>query len=100
MTQVNPEPESAMAAEVPASAEVRHVIVRACTQCGGRREANAPCAQCGNATLPEVSDLGVVIAIYRNPVRRLAWRLVGQPLAERRIRRANRRALLLRADKE
>lgn len=39
-----------------------------------------------------VEDLGQIGGEYRNPLRRTWWRLIGQPAAERRIRRANDRA--------
>ena len=58
-----------MAVEQPSSAELHAVIIRA----DGRRE-----------------DLGVITASYRNPLRQWWWRLVRQPAARRRIRRANR----------
>lgn len=93
-------PEPTSATEAVASAEVSHVIIRACSKCGGRRELDTACAGCGNREAPEVSDLGVVIATYSNPLRRVAWHLVGKPLAERRIRRANARAIRLRASEE
>jgi hypothetical protein len=74
---------------VPARAEVAAVIIRACASCGSPRALETPCAGCGNAAPPEVTDLGVVSASYRNPLRR-AWRhLVGGPLARRRIGDAN-----------
>lgn len=99
MPEPTPEP-GPTATQAVASAEVRHVIIRACIACGGKREADAPCEQCGNRTPPEVHDLGVVSAVYRNPVRRAVWWLFRKPLAERRIRRANRRAMQLRAQRE
>ncbi|MFI1535561.1 hypothetical protein [Streptomyces anandii] len=37
-----------------------------------------------------VHDHGVVDAYYRNPIKQAWWRLVGKPLANRRIRRSNR----------
>lgn len=74
------------------SAEVRHVIVRACTECGAARQLDTACAGCGNDVPPVVHDLGIVTAVYRNPVRRAVWRLVRKPLADHRIRRANVRA--------
>jgi hypothetical protein len=55
---------------------------------------------CGNPLAPTVEDLGVVTAQYRNPLRQAWWQLVGKPLADRRVRRANRRATNLRAKKE
>ncbi len=75
---------------VPARAEVTAVIIRACARCGSPRDLGRPCGECGNPDPPEVTDLGVVSASYRNPLRR-AWRHVtGDPLARRRIRNANR----------
>lgn len=73
------------------SAELVHVIVRACTVCGHTRNQNQPCEGCGNPAPPEVTPLGKVSATYRNPIRRAWWSLVGQPLSKRRIERANRR---------
>lgn len=90
----------ASATKAVASAEVRHVIVRACVVCSGPRVIDVPCGQCGNPNPPHVVDLGVVTAIYRNPLRRVAWRLARKPLADLRIRRANQRAIQLRADRE
>lgn len=34
-------------------------------------------------------DLGLVSASYRNPLRRIYWRVIRKPLANRRIRKAN-----------
>ena len=74
---------------IPARAEVSAVIIRACALCGSPRDLGAPCASCGNPDAPEVTDLGLVSATYRNPLRR-AWRhLIGGPMARRRIRNAN-----------
>jgi hypothetical protein len=75
---------------VPARAEVSAVIIRACALCGSPRVLEVPCASCGNPDPPEVTDLGIVAATYRNPLRR-AWRhLATGPLARRRIEAANR----------
>lgn len=79
--------------EAIASAEVRHVIVRGCSLCESPRTVGTPCLDCGNTAPATVVDLGVVSASYRNPIRQFWWDRIGQPLAERRIRRANRRAL-------
>ena len=78
---------------LPARAEVSAVIIRACWQCQGPREAGLPCASCGNSDPAVVTDLGVVSATYRNPLRRLWRHLAGDPLARRRIRSANQRGL-------
>lgn len=83
-----------------ASAEVRHVIVRACADCGASRQIDTACAGCGNPDPPAVDDLGIVTAVYRDPVRRAVWRLVRKPLANRRIRRANARATQLQRARE
>ena len=69
-------------------AEVRHVIVRACTACGHQRVTGEPCAECGNQVPAVVHDIGVQSAYYRNPVKRLGWWLVGQRLAARRAQAA------------
>lgn len=82
-------------ADAVSSAEVRHVIIRACTTCGAARQLDTPCAGCDNSAPPVVHDLGIVTAVYRDPVRRAVWRLVRKPLADRRIRRANVRATQL-----
>lgn len=98
-----PEQPSAPAAsttDAVSSAEVRHVIVRACTECGASRTLDTACAGCGNSTPPAVDDLGIVTAVYRNPVRQAIWRLVRKPLADRRIRRANSRAAQLQRAQE
>jgi len=78
--------------EAIASAEVSHIIVRGCA-CGSPRTPGVPCANCGNTAPPEIVNLGVVTANYRNPFRQALWVCVRKPLAELRIRRANRRAL-------
>lgn len=75
---------------VPARAEVSAVIIRACALCGSPRDLGAPCGGCGNPDPPETTDLGVVSAAYRNPLRRMARHLIGEPLARRRIQDANR----------
>lgn len=71
-------------------ATLQPVIVRACTQCGGKREIGEPCAVCGLEDPPVTHDLGVQSAYYRNPFKRLAWLAIGQHLASRRARAANR----------
>lgn len=88
------------AAHSVSSAEIRQVIVRACTECGAPRQLDTACAKCGNSSAPETSDLGVISAVYKNPFRQAWWHLVRRPLAHRRIQRANRRAHQLRADEE
>lgn len=77
---------------VPARAEVSAVIIRACTRCQGPREQGKPCAGCGNPDPPVVTDLGVISATYRNPLRRLWRHVTGDPLSRRRIANANRHA--------
>ena len=79
-------------ARVPSSVKIRHTITRACEHCGSPRSTDSPCAGCGDTCPATVVDLGVVTAAYRNPVKRAWWTLLGQPLADRRIRRANRAA--------
>ena len=37
----------------------------------------------------EVVDLGVVSYWHKNPLKRLRWRLIGKPAADRRIARFN-----------
>jgi hypothetical protein len=71
-------------------ATVSHVIVRACVQCGGKREIGEPCALCGLTDPPVTHDLGVQSYTHRNPLKRAWWNLIGQPLAERRAREAAR----------
>lgn len=73
-------------------ATVAAVIVRACAQCGGKREIGEPCAGCGLADPPVTRDLGVQSAYYRNPFRQLAWLAVGQRIAAHRARQANQEA--------
>jgi hypothetical protein len=72
------------------SAEVSHVIVRACTRCQHPRVIGTPCAGCGNPEPPVVHDLGVQAATYRNPLKRLWWHVARQPLATRRAHQAAR----------
>ena len=70
------------------SAEVSHVIVRGCTDCGHQRVIGEPCAGCGNPDPPVVHDLGVQAYTHKNPLRRLAWHAVGQHRARRRAKAA------------
>jgi hypothetical protein len=77
-------------------AEVRQFIVRGCVSCQSPREVGKDCAQCGNTIPAEIVDLGVVSAMYSNPLRQWWWTLVGKPWADMRVRRANRRAEQLR----
>lgn len=79
-----------------ASAEVSHVIVRGCTECQHPRVIGEPCARCGNPRAPRVERIGVTNADYRNPVRRLWWRLARRHVANWRVRRANASAARLR----
>lgn len=95
-----PADSAASTTDAVSSAEVRHVIIRACTTCGARRQPDEPCTGCGNENPPVVDDLGIVTAVYRDPVRRAVWRLVRKPLADRRIRRANARASQLQRTRE
>lgn len=76
-------------AKAVAKATVHPVIVRACVQCGGKREIGLPCAACGLEDPPVTHDLGVQSAYYRNPFKQLAWLAVGQHLAARKARKAN-----------
>jgi hypothetical protein len=77
-------------ARAVARTEVRHVIIRACRDCGHARQADVPCAGCGLAEQPERRDLGVQAARYRNPLRQAWWLAVRAPLAARRARAASR----------
>ena len=79
-----------LAANVPNSATLRPVIVRACVLCGGKRQLDAPCADCGNEHPPVVHDLGVQAAAFADPVKQFIWNTVGQHRAARRAHRANR----------
>lgn len=45
-----------------------------------------------------VENLGVISATYKSPLKQWWWKHVGQRLAERRIRRANRYALKQRGN--
>lgn len=71
-------------------AAVRHVIVRACARCGGKRQAGEPCAGCGNPEPPAVHDLGVQAFTHHDPLKRAWWALIGRHLAAARVRRAAR----------
>lgn len=92
-----PAPADTTRTDSVTAAEVTHVIVRACRRCRHPRQIDTPCAGCGLGEPPEVTELGVVSATYRNPLKQFWWAAVGQRLAHRRIERANRRALQLRA---
>lgn len=69
------------------------VIVRACRECGGKREIGRPCPACGNTRPPDVRDLGVIASRQRSLRKRLAWNLWGCHLAQQRIRHENKRML-------
>lgn len=71
------------------TATLSAVIVRACDNCGEKREMNSPCAGCGNPEPAREHDLGVVSAYYKNPLKRLAWNLFGQHMAAARAQEAN-----------
>jgi hypothetical protein len=90
-------PDAALG-EVFTSIEVSHVIVRACTTCEGPRTIGEPCENCGNLTPPVVHDLGVTSGVYKDEGVRGLWERVGRLAADRRIRRANTQAALLRRD--
>lgn len=77
-------------AQAPSSATLRPVIVRACVKCGGKRQLDTPCADCGNPDAPVVHDLGIQAAYYKNPLKQLWWETVGQRLAARRAAKANK----------
>lgn len=80
------------------SAEVSAVFIRRCARCSAPRQPERTCAQCGNPDPPEMTDLGIISASYRSPLRR-AWRAVaGDPLARRSLRRASRRTDALKPD--
>lgn len=63
------QPSTPPPATAPSEAELRMVVTRA------------------DGT---VHDHGVVSAYYRNPAKRLWWRLIGAPRANRRIAKSNR----------
>lgn len=75
--------------EAATNATLQAVIVRACVECGGKRQMDTPCADCGNAKPPVVHDLGVQSAAFADPFKQLWWDAVGSRLAERRARKAN-----------
>jgi hypothetical protein len=79
-----------MSSRAVGKATLQPVIVRACAVCGGAREIGKPCELCGLVDPPVTHDLGVQSAYYRNPFKRLGWWAVGQHLAARRARAANR----------
>lgn len=81
-------------------AEVSYVIVRACVICHGTRTVDEPCATCGNEDPPLVDDLGVVSATYKSRTKWLMRHIIGEPLARRRIKRANQRSYTLRETEE
>lgn len=69
---------------------VSAIIVRACSVCGGARQQDVSCVNCGNTEPAQVHDLGVVAKYDKNPVEQLKWKLFGQPAAARRARQANK----------
>lgn len=77
-------------------ATVSSVIVRGCVSCQHPREIGKPCAGCGLEDPPVVVDLGVTSYTHKNPLRRLAWALVGSRRANWRIRKANQAARAVR----
>jgi methionyl-tRNA synthetase len=75
------------------SVEVKAVVIRACRQCGGKREFGKPCETCGTAEPAQVKDLGVIASKQRSRWKRLKWHVWGYPLAQRRIKAENKRKL-------
>jgi hypothetical protein len=98
--ELNPatEPTGSVAAtRAIAAGEVSHILIRGCTRCQSQRIIGEPCGTCGNPDPPEATRLGIVSAVYRNPIKRIWWTTVRGPLADRRIRKAGARTLELRA---
>jgi hypothetical protein len=81
--------------EVFTAIEVSHVIIRACTVCGGSRTIGDPCGSCGNLQPPIIHDLGVTSGVYKDTGLQGLWDRVGKLAADRRIQRANSEARLL-----
>jgi hypothetical protein len=74
------------------SAQLSAMIIRACP-CGHPREMGKPCAGCGSAVPPKVTDLGIIAAGYQSRWKRLKWNLWGYHAAQRRINHVNRTML-------
>lgn len=75
-----------------AAIEIRQVITRACTGCGGARDPQnpaAPCVHCGLETPAVQHDLGLVSAVYADPEQQGLWQRVGKAAAAGRIAAAN-----------
>lgn len=70
--------------------DVSATIIRACRDCGGKREIGTDCASCGLTDPPETIDLGIIAAHRADPVEALHWNIIGSRLADRRIRKANK----------
>ena len=79
-------------AEGEVNATVSIVVIRACELCGGKREQHKPCATCGNVKPPTVHDLGVQSAFSSDPAKQQRWMAIGQHIAARRARQANKEA--------
>jgi hypothetical protein len=74
------------------SVNVSAIIVRACGNCGHRREFGKPCEGCGSEKPPDVEDLGVIASHKKSRWERVKWNLYGYHAAQRRIRRINKEA--------
>jgi hypothetical protein len=82
---------SEVEAKVPTgNADVSATIIRACRDCGEKREIGTDCTSCGLTEPPEVIELGIIAAHRADPVEVAWWNIIGQRQADRRIRKANK----------
>lgn len=82
-----------MRTHVGPSVRLSAVIVRACDDCGGKRDLGKPCETCGNRKPAKVKDLGVIADHQKSRWARLKWHVWGYHAAQRRIRKTNKEML-------
>lgn len=72
------------------SMQLSAIVVRACQNCGYKREMGKVCGGCGTQEPPDVTDLGVIASHKKNRWERFKWNVYGYHVAQRRIRRVNK----------
>ena len=82
-----------MKSHVGPSVTLSAIVVRACDECGSKREVGRPCEACGNRNPADVKDLGIIASRERSRWSRLKWSVWGYHAAQRRIRKTNREML-------
>lgn len=74
------------------SLQLSAIVVRACANCGHKRELGKPCEGCGTSEPASVTDLGVIASHKKSRWERFKWNVYGYHAAQRRIRRINKEA--------